>query len=507
VSRYNLIDESWIPVRLLDGTRRDLGIRETLLRAKEIDAVEDGSPLVVAALHRFLLAVLYRALEGPTDIDQAKALFKTGLPAGKLEAYLKKWRDRFWLFDEKYPFGQNPNVPNDEIEPWMKLTAEHNSTTNKVLFDHSNTKIPEKKSAQECVRWLVSTMNFSVSGGRGYYPSPSPNAILCLPVGSDLEKTLCFNLVPYSNRDVAKHDTALWEREPKALPLNQPKRTAMGYADIYTWQSRMMHLEVDEAGRVGTVRFIAGEGYEIDGAFLDPMQSYREVKDKGPLPVQFRDGRGTWRDFESLLPDQSGLAPQTMQNAARLAKGHAADAPRSILTLGLKYAPPNANLDFWRMERFAFPGALTGNRYVRADIRKMLDLAEDTQKSLWSSCATYARSLLARGERQPAKLDVRNFVTQLPCLPLYWSRLEQQFHGLLQAYIHEEDYEKIELSWIKSVQDALRDSWGQFKTGALSDNAWAVRALVKAEGPVNRKLRENAGKIAEYKLFLDKEAA
>src|SRR5712692_9979697 len=102
MSRFNLIDEKWIPVRFLDETREDLGIRDTLLRSKEIAAIEDPSPLVVAALHRFLLAVLYRSLEGPTDIDQAKVVFKAGLPGGKITAYLEKWRDRFWLFDGKY---------------------------------------------------------------------------------------------------------------------------------------------------------------------------------------------------------------------------------------------------------------------------------------------------------------------------------------------------------------------------------------------------------------------
>ncbi|HBA72798.1 MAG TPA: type I-E CRISPR-associated protein Cse1/CasA, partial [Geobacter sp.] len=103
MSRFNLIDEKWIPVRFPDGSRDELGIRDTLLRSKEIAAIEDPSPLVVAALHRFLLAVLYRALEGPTDIDQAKALFKSGLPNERIMNYLEKWRDRFWLFDDKYP--------------------------------------------------------------------------------------------------------------------------------------------------------------------------------------------------------------------------------------------------------------------------------------------------------------------------------------------------------------------------------------------------------------------
>ena len=232
MSRFNLIDEKWIPVRFLDGNSVELGIQDALLRAKEIAAIEHQSPLVVAGLHRFLLAVLYRALEGPTDIDQAKKLFKDGLPKEKITAYLNKWRERFWLFDEKYPFGQNHHVSKDEIEPWTKLTVEFNATSNKVLFDHTDTNRPGSREPEECGRWLITTMGFSISGGRGYYPSPSPNAMLCIPLGSTLHDTLCYALIPYPNREVQMADSALWERNPEPLPLARPKRPSMGYADL-----------------------------------------------------------------------------------------------------------------------------------------------------------------------------------------------------------------------------------------------------------------------------------
>ncbi|MGK2914020.1 MAG: type I-E CRISPR-associated protein Cse1/CasA [Porticoccaceae bacterium] len=94
MSRFNLIDEPWIPVRYPNGDRAELGIHDTLLGAREIAAIEDPSPLVAAALHRFLLAVLYRALEGPADIDEARALFKAGIPREKVIAYLEHWRPR-----------------------------------------------------------------------------------------------------------------------------------------------------------------------------------------------------------------------------------------------------------------------------------------------------------------------------------------------------------------------------------------------------------------------------
>jgi CRISPR system Cascade subunit CasA len=79
MNSFNLIDEDWIPVRFLDGRRLELGVRRTLQRASEIAEIEHPSPLVAVALHRTLLAILYRAQEGPTDIDQAKQLFAAGI--------------------------------------------------------------------------------------------------------------------------------------------------------------------------------------------------------------------------------------------------------------------------------------------------------------------------------------------------------------------------------------------------------------------------------------------
>lgn len=494
MSHFNLIDEHWIPVRHPDGSRGELGIRDTLLRAEEIAAIEDPSPLVAAALHRFLLAVLYRALAGPTDIDQAKVLFKSGIPGDKVVAYLEEWRARFWLFDEQYPFGQNPHVPKKEIEPWTKLTAEHNATSNKVLFDHVDTKNPGTRAPKECARWLLTTMNFSLSGGRGYYPSPSVNAMMCIPLGRNLHETLCYNLVP-GNRDVMRGDSALWEREPTLLPLNTPKQAVSGYADLYSWPSRMVSLEEETSGEVAFMRFVAGRGFDNTSNSTDPMQPYKIDNTNGRMPVQFREDRGTWRDFDSLLPDESGLAPLTIQNALQLAGRNAALIPKSVLVLGLRYTPPNANVDFWRMERFTLPEALAGNHSIRTEIRQLLSDAEETQKALWQASRSYARDLLSRGEREPDKKDVSGFVEQMVASPWYWSVLEAAFHDILREYVLERDPDDIRCQWLKAVRSALKQAWNQHSASVSTGDAWAIRALVKAEVPVLRKLKELSTEI------------
>lgn len=497
MSRFNLIDEKWIPVRYPDGGRDELGIRDTLLRAKDITAIEDPSPLVVAALHRFLLAVLYRALEGPTDIEQAKVLFRTGIPPEKIDAYLNTWRPRFWLFDDRYPFGQNPHVPKKEIEPWTKLTAEHNATSNKVLFDHIDTKNPGTRSLKECARWLLTSMNFSLSGGRGYYPSPSVNAMMCIPLGRNLHDTLCYNLVQ-ENREVIRGDIALWEREPASLPLSAPKQAPSGYANLYTWQSRMILLEEHPLGDVAFMRFVAGQGYDGTSNNADPMQAYKVDKALGRLPVQFREDRGIWRDFDSLLPDGTALAPLTIQNALRLAGNKTERMPISILVLGLRYTPPNANVDFWRMERFAFPEALAGDRAFRTEIRQLLAYAEETQTSLWQACRSYARDLLSRGEREPDKKDIGSFVKQMPANSLYWSTLESAFHDILRGYTLDREPDDIRCQWLKVVRNSLRTAWAQHSASVSKGDAWAIRALVKAEKSVTDKLKELNSEILKF---------
>lgn len=490
MSRFNLIDEPWIPVRFLDGGRKELGIRETLLLSEKIASIEDQSPLVVASMHRFLIAILYRALEGPTDINQAKALFKTGLPEEKISEYLEKWRDRFWLFDEKFPFGQNPDVPKDELEPWMKLTAEYNATTNKVLFDHTDAKSPGARGPNKCARWLLSTMTFSIAGGRGYYPSPSPNAMMCIPLGRNFQKTLCYNLVPYPNREVMRTDSALWERGPTPLPIGSPKRQATGYADLYTWPARMILLEELPSGDVTSVRFIAGQGFENSQSSPDPMQPYKVSKEKGKLPVQFREGRGTWRDFDSLLPDGGELAPLTIQNSIRLAGGKVDDTPRSVLVLGLRYEPPSANVDFWRMERFSLPEALAGSHPVRMEIQRLLADADEAQKSMWLACRSYARDLLSRGDREPSSDDIRKFIKQMPVNECYWTVLERHFHEVLKEYTSDRDYEDIRCLWLKYVRNTLIAAWGQYSSSVSNGDVWNIRALVRAEAPVLRKASE-----------------
>jgi len=98
--------------------------------------------------------------------------------------------------------------------------------------------------------------------------------------------------------------------------------------------------------------------------------------------------------------------------------------------------------------------------------------------------------MLGHGGRKAEKTDVGNFVAQLTALPHYWSTLESRFHEILREYTLERDPEDIRYQWLKSIRDTLKKGWSQHRASVSMGDAWAIRAIVKAEGPVLRKLKE-----------------
>lgn len=502
--KFNLVDEEWIPVRFLNGDRRELGISDTLLRSREIAAIEDSSPLVVAALHRFLLAVLYRALEGPTDPAQAKELFRQGLPEEKIAAYLEKWRDRFWLFDDEYPFFQIPSFEPKTWRAWTALAAEHNADNAKVLFDHVDVEAPGQISESASIRWILATQTFSVSCGKSELShtgtAPSATAAMVLPLGHDLQDTLLYSLVP-QNKAVSANDFALWERSPETAECLKKgvERAITGYADRYTWRTRSIRLGISDSGSVSTLAFASGVG-STSPEQVDPMLGYKIDEKNGKLPIQFKD-RGFWRDFDSLLPDDAHLAPQVIEHAATLTRASRAPFPRSVVILG--QANNKAKIEFWRMERFSLPAALASDRNIRAEIRQLLVDAEDAQKSLWSACRSYARDILSRGSREPAGKDISAFVEQMSASPWYWSTLESCFHSVLMDYSVNIGPDDIRYQWLTNVREVLGKAWGLHCSVVATGDAWAIRALVKAEKPIRRKIKELSELITQ--LNPDKE--
>jgi CRISPR system Cascade subunit CasA len=513
--KFNLISEKWIPVRFLDGTRDELGISDTLLKAKKIAAIEDPSPLVVAALHRFLLAILYRALEGPTDIVQAKAFFKTGLPDRKIIAYLEHWRDRFWLFDEEYPFWQVPTFKPRKWRSWAALAVESNADTAKVLFDHANELEPGVIAFSAAARWLLATQSFAISTGKSEIShtgtAPSAGSLIALPVGKSLHDTLLFCLIP-ENKTILENDVPIWERNPDTVEHLKRKvtisakdgkekdrtieQTATGIVDLYTWRTRSVIIKCSEQEGIKEIGFASGIGYLE--SVVDPMVGHviREVKEKyskertkKKFVLRFEE-KGIWRDFDSLLPGGEELTPKVIEHATALCKKDRSRTPTGIIVLGQKFYPPRPNIAFWRAEYFVLPEIISDDGNLRFEINQMLSDAENAGYILKKACQQFAKDIVSHGERDVEQKDVLKVMAQMTALPYYWTALEIQFHHLLEKYTLGHDSSSAQSFWLTSVRDALQSAWHQQSIEMLGGNVWAYRALIKASNPIQDKLVE-----------------
>ncbi|WP_338895713.1 type I-E CRISPR-associated protein Cse1/CasA [Streptomyces sp. TG1A-60] len=67
---FNLVDDDWIPVVLTDGTSAEVSLRSVLTRAGQIRSLALDAPSQIPPVMRLLLAVLHRALQGPTSEKQ-----------------------------------------------------------------------------------------------------------------------------------------------------------------------------------------------------------------------------------------------------------------------------------------------------------------------------------------------------------------------------------------------------------------------------------------------------
>jgi CRISPR system Cascade subunit CasA len=476
----------------------EVSLEDALLRAREYQGIEDASPLVTAALHRFLLAVLHRALAGPRDPEQAADWFRNGFPAAAVRDYLARYRSRCDLFDPVAPFYQTPDFTLEEsARSWTVLAAELNRDNNKVLFDHTTTIQPEPLRLGAAARLLIANQSFALQGGRSYtgYTSGAPlaTAATVLVQEADLHKTLCLNLPLYIQYE---RDQASWEKTPLAIAAlkngDAPPRAPVGRVDRYTWPTRAIRLHPEE--RDGTmvvtrISYAAGVRCDDPSAIPDPLVAYRrDQKDPARrFPRGFSEGRALWRDFHALLPapnNQDGAA--VLDYAGRLYEELALDdgeMPQVVQVLVLGQVNDQALIKFWRAERYQLPARLLGNPDLHDLIQTCLHRADETWQQLNGAARALARRLLTRGDRQPHKDDVRHLAESFPHGTAYWSVLEEAFGAWLaglgpDAVSRTREQER---AWLAVVDRQARRAW-ELTARAAGDDAQALRAIFASEG-------------------------
>lgn len=148
MGKYNLLDEKWIPVILNEkGSIEKVSILELFKNASSYLALGGDTETQKFALLRFLLAIpqtVYSRfgmngdpyeffevdeklmqIEEVEDEDSEDYKYELGSTWSDLWKekkyskimfdYLERWRDRFYLFDDKYPFYQVTSATTSEV--------------------------------------------------------------------------------------------------------------------------------------------------------------------------------------------------------------------------------------------------------------------------------------------------------------------------------------------------------------------------------------------------------
>jgi len=492
VRKFNLVFDPWIPALDASGKQRLVGIREVLLEAHRIRRISPVSPLAEVAIHRLLVAVLHRALRGPSDSVEAADIYRAGrFPGEPIETYLNRWVDRFDLFHQDYPFYQVPDLPLDNPLPWTKLLPELSSGENPTLFDHTMDDQPPPISPAEAAIALIVHQSFvpgglinrlGVASGKAGHPGA---AAVFLPQGASLFETLLLNLVPYGK--AAGDDRPIWERDPyrkSDVEGGKARETLTGLTRIYTWMSRAVRLLLDEDGMVRRIGY--GPGVTPDpGPDLDPMCAYR-LTGNAPTPYRLPEDRSFWRDFEALLPGEDGWrAPRVLEHARDFLR----DTERTSLLFPLVVVGQlTKQYKVLDIRREVYPLSVRAlDPEPAGRIRDALELARGVGKALHTAGRTIADFLLSPGV---AKREADRFVDSLPLHAMYWSTLETRFPGFLEGLTTKGPEEALE-EWRSAVRKAAQDAWNTTAqtVGTTPRNLEAIaRAETRLAAELNRRL-------------------
>lgn len=490
---FDLLKEPWIPVRDKQGGLREVGLLQAILHAHRFRRIEDPSPLVEVALHRLLLAVLHRALQGPRDEEDALALWQSGrFPETPVRAYLERYHDRFDLFDETTPFYQVPDLPVDDPMPWSKLLPELASGHNPTLFDHTTDDRLTPATPALAARALLVHQTFApgglirrlgVTSGSG---APLATAAVFIPLGATLFETLVFNLAPYDPTG----DLPIWEREPYRTRDIEGHRTEVslwGRTRVYTWLTRAVRLIPEPDGTVQGVGYGPGVVPVQDRLYLDAMCAYTWTDADAPRAVRLAEDRAFWRDFEALLPEEGQGAAREKQrrSAPPLVLEHARNLRRRsgqvafLVPLAvLGQIADQAKVLTVRREVYPFPLAALEFE-VASLVRAALEFAKSTGAELRSAGWILARALLSPGGREPLRDEVTRLVDSLPLMPHYWSRLERAFVDFLET-IAREPSESVLTGWVDQLRTAVREAWDH-TVRAVGVGARHLRAIEAAQ--------------------------
>lgn len=530
---FNLLDEPWIPVRLLDGTIADVGLLELLRRTTDIADLACELPTQSIAIQRLVLAIAYRVAP-PGDARDWARQWDDGAPTEQMIEYLEQWRDRFYLFGGRFPFMQVADLrtAKDSVSGLEKLIAD--VPNGEQFFTTRHGRALACIPPSEAARWLVHAQAYDpsgirsgavgdsqVKGGKGYPIGPSWCGHLGLVwlKGKDLDETLVLNLIPADAAGLRGVESSTewgacsWEAaEPENAvrgdyslldPSGTPRDVSI--PRLLTWHSRRIRLVGDSSGVTGVVLAQGDKLAPQEMRLYEPQSLWRystpqskKFKTDVYMPRKFEAGRALWRNLPGTLPTVTtvqGVDKQPKQEflpSATLSFHYQLDNalieatyPKvmRIQAVGVTYGPQEATFDDIYSDELTLSVAVmrVEREDLSAEIDRQVRLTEEVARDVGTLAANLAR---AAGESGDGAGDgARDRAKEL-----FFSAVDTDFRTWLSQVDGHESARDAGRRWERALRQHATDIQAELVRGASSS---AIIGRDTGRGYMNVGIAEN----------------
>lgn len=542
MSEFNLLDEGWISVVTdYKGTTKLVGMKEFFKDAHSYIALAGDTKTQDFAVMRFLLAVLHTVFsrydadgnpyemielnkrmqqveevyeEDESDykdalMDTWKNLWNKGEFPEIVDEYLEAWRDRFYLFDDKYPFYQ---VTKDFFENCTLVNQKSETKSPSwISFKTINRKISETKDkdaifsmisdidsdlkgdldSAQLTRWLINYMAYSTT--------PDKTKIKSFLEIRDIEKydghkgwqyaigaihyndinlfrTLLLNLVLVHplEKFIGKIQTPAWEFTPEDnVRFYLEKRSVDNLAKLYTDFSRAVYISNDK-NKYGKYFTIAQLPIlDKKNNFLECMTIWQKVKLKGVeekvwIAKENQVHESLWRNFGIIylanITDWSDYrSPGIIDWFRKISKNISDKSYIKLSSLGIKSDGTASNVML---------NEINDELYIRLSVSEDLsssgwvsrinNLVENTKKFLNEKYRDYATNVvgLDTGLLKSNATNEQKKLINLKAdslLEQIYSKIDKPFKDWLASIDYNEDKEKKLIECKKIIIDLIRE--------------------------------------------------
>lgn len=508
---FNLCNEPWIPVLYISGQTQEVSLKQLFDESNSIRKIHSGDATTDVAILGVAVAIFFRAVLENTEeygelYREPKKWIQNISSGGSeqlyfVQDYLKKYQDRFNLFDAERPFMQvaDLHTSKGEVKPVSRLVLDSESEYFSMRAEQALTSL----SYAEAARYLVTVQAYDysgiksgavgdprVKGGRGYpigvgwYGATGKiiihgeNLIETLLYCIDYEQLLNVEKVKGKSHRIALQDKPVWERElpdtaaPRAYKDGDPTKykdepaPAAGMCEILTWQSRRVRL-FPENGRVTGVLVSNGDKWLDRNTYTDPLTAYRFSKNQSTqthyvwMPQTHSAERTLWRGADALLTRLSSSQekqnkPATVIRQISSGKYFSPDTKTKIQLVGMVYGTQSSIVEETIDESVTLElGILTEQgAEISAMVRDNIQLTMDAAIAL----GQYTGNLLrAAGKEYEFRPSVTESILH---------RMEDEFRSWLADLSVSDDVSAQAAKWQSKVRRILEGEADQLAVSA-----------------------------------------